>query len=136
MWHGTVTAAGKVEFDVDEQPQRRQHLEALAGARVDVIVRKHRKQRSAKQNAWHWDVAIPLIAESFGYDRDEHEALHYGLLDLCFGTHFDERLKVWVPNVAHSSELDTTQFSELMEWEVRWAAKEHGLVIPLPGESA
>ena len=33
-----------------------------------------------------------------------------------------------------SSELETPEFSAMMEWIVRWAADEHGIVVPLPNE--
>jgi hypothetical protein len=34
-----------------------------------------------------------------------------------------------------SSQLSTKEFSDYMEWLVRWAAMEHGIRVPLPGES-
>jgi hypothetical protein len=85
------------------------------------------------QNAWHWGVAIPILADALGYDKDEHDDLHYALVNECFGTHVDPRLGREVPNV-RSSKLSTEKFSEFMEWEVRWAAKQ-GIVVPLPNES-
>lgn len=134
VFHAEVTEDGRVLFEEDERRIRQNYLRRMAGKRVDVTMKVHRNKRSIDQNAWHWGVAIPVIAHALGYDKDEHDALHYALVDECFGTHFDARMGREVPNV-RSSKLDTAKFSELMEWEVRWAAREHGIVVPLPNES-
>jgi len=135
IFHGRVSADGeRIEFAKQERTVRRNYLKRLAGQAIDCVIKVHRNQRSLDQNAWHWGVAIPIIADALGYDKDEHEELHYQLVALCFGMHRDERLACDVPNV-RSSKLTTAQFSEFMEWEVRWAAREHGIVVPLPNES-
>ncbi len=120
-------------FSGDERPLRRGFLRRLAGKDVDVVIRPHRNRRSDQQNKWHWGVAVPLIAQELGYDKHEHEHVHYALVAKCFGTTFDPKLQQEIPN-KRSSELTTTEFSELMEWEVRWAAQEYGIEIPLPDE--
>ena len=74
-----------------------------------------------------------MIAHELGYDKHEHDDVHYALVAKCFGTHV--KLQQEIPNV-RSSHLTTTQFSELMEWEVRFAAQELGVVVPLPNEGA
>jgi len=109
------------------------HLARLKGKRVEVTVRRFREQRSLEQNAWVWGVAYPILAETLGYDMDEREDLHYALVRKCFGTHLDPRVGVEMPN-ARSSKLSTKEFSDYMEWLVRFAAKEFDCVIPLPNE--
>lgn len=134
VFHGTVTEDGRVDFERSEQAMRKNYLRQMAGKRVDVTVKIHRNKRSLDQNAWHWGVAIPVIANALGYDKHEHDDLHYALVAKCFGVHRDDKLGQEVPNV-RSSSLTTAQFSELMEWEVRWAATEYGITVPLPNES-
>lgn len=134
IFHGWISAQGKLQLAESEQGLRRAHLQTLIGQNVEIIVRRKRSQRSLDQNKWHWGIAIPLIADALGYDKHEYEDLHYAIVAKCFGTHFDEKLQQQVPN-AHSSGLTTVQFSELMEWEVRWAATEFGIVVPLPNEA-
>jgi hypothetical protein len=134
IFHGVVSADGRLLLAEQEQHIRRNYLARLAGKDVDVVVKVHRNARSLEQNAWHWGIAMPIIADALGYDRDEHDELHYWLVKECFGTHLDARVNEHVPNV-RSSKLTTAQFSEFMEWEVRWAAKQ-GIVVPLPNESA
>lgn len=135
IFHGRVSANGeRIEFADNERLLRRGLLRRLAGVDVDVTIKPHRNKRSDQQNRWHWGVALPVIASELGYDRHEHEDLHYELVNLCFGTKRDGRLGLDVPNV-RSSDLTTAQFSEFMEWLVRWAAQEHGIRVPLPGEA-
>lgn len=134
VFTGHVTEDGRLLLAADERDRRQGYLRRLAGKPVDVVVKAHRNTRSLKQNSWHWGIAISLIAQELGYDKHDHDRLHYALVDKCFGTTFDPVLKQAVPNV-RSSHLTTAQFSELMEWEVRWAATELNIAIPLPDEA-
>jgi len=134
IFHGRVSDDGTMLSLLDnEKPMRDRILARLAGKTVDLTLKVHREQRSVDQNAWHWGVAIPVIAEALGYDLHEYTDLHYALVDECFGTHLDQRVGRIVPDV-RSSQLDTAKFSEFMEWEVRWAAQ-RGVLVPLPNES-
>ncbi len=91
-------------------------------------------KRTPKQNAWIWGVAYPAIADALGYEPHETEELHYGLVAKWAGEHFDKRLAAMVPN-KRSSKLTTKEFSDYMEWLVRFAAKEcGGVYIELPDE--
>ena len=131
---GGRVVGGRVEFDPAEVHARRQHLAALEGKRVEAVIRPLKTKRSIVQNNWLWGVALPLLAESFGYDTHEHESLHYHLLAECFGSTYDQRFGREMPRVT-SSRMTTKEFSDYMEWLVRWAAVEHGCIIPLPNES-
>lgn len=106
---------------------------ALAGCTVEIVLRKPKSKRSLDQNQWWWGVAVPLIAEELGYDRHEYEAVHYALVSKCFGVRQDAKLGE-VPN-KRSSQLTIAEFSELMEWAVRFAATEIGIALPMPGET-
>lgn len=134
-FHGVVTKAGRLELLDAERIRRRVYMLGIAGKEVDITITVHRERRSTKQNAWWWKIAVPLIANELGYDRHEHDRLHYALVSLCFGTTVDAVTKQEIPN-ARSSALTTVQFSELMEWAVRWAASEHNIIVPLPNEVA
>ena len=135
IFHGRVSDDGaRLELLHSEREIRQGYLRKMAGKTVDIVVKLHRRNRSDRQNRWHWGVAVPLIAHELGYDRHEHEDVHYALVAKCFGTHRDERLQQEVPN-KRSSALSTEDFSTLMEWEVRFAATELGIVVPLPNEA-
>lgn len=112
--------------------EQRQQLASLAGKPVEI--REQKRTRSTDQNAWIWGVAYPLIAEAVGYEPHEIEELHYGLVAKWGGEHFDKRLGAMVPN-KRSSKLTTKEFSDYMEWLVRFAAKEcGGVLVELPDE--
>lgn len=134
MFNGEITHDGRLQMDGIEASQRRRYLRSLAGKRVGVVIRERRAQRSHNQNAWLWGVALPVLAEALGYDEHEHETLHYALLGECFGHVYDQRTGQTVL-AKTSSQLNTKEFANYMEWLVRWAATEHDCRIPLPGES-
>jgi hypothetical protein len=74
-----------------------------------------------------------MIAEHLGYERNEHDQVHYALVSKCFGVEHDPRLGE-VPH-KRSSKLTVQEFSELMEWAVRVSAQEFGVLLPLPSEA-
>lgn len=120
---------------LDRPKDYAQHVRAFRGKFIELILRPRRTKRSGQQNAWHWAVAVPLIADTLGYDQHEHEQVHYALVAKCFGVTVEPKTGMEVPK-ARSSHLTTAEFSTLMEWEVRFAATELNCRIPLPGETA
>jgi hypothetical protein len=113
---------------LEDRPAFDRELRHLANGPVELTVARPRRRRSNDQNAWWWGVAVPLLADHCGYDR---VSMHYALVTACFGSRFDARLGVDIPN-ARSSKLTTREFSELMEWVVTFAATELNLTVPLP----
>jgi hypothetical protein len=131
LFYGTVTTEG-VKLDQERAYQQFAKRKFL-GKLIEVTIRAKRSKRSLDQNAYWHGVVVPMIADETGYDRHEHDQVHYALVSLCFGTHEDRLSHLQVPN-ARSSQLTTKQFTELIEWAVRWAAVTLGVVIPLPNE--
>ncbi len=117
----------------------KRYLKGLAGKRLELIARERKSKRSVDQNSYIWGVAYPIIAEHLGYDAHEHERLHYDLLAIRFGTVAQSPLLKGAPPrivpARTSSELNTEEFSQYMEWLIRYAATEFGCVIPLPNEA-
>ena len=131
---GANVIAGRLEFHDKALLQR--WVRSLDGSIVDVRIERHKNRRSLDQNAWIWGVAYPAIADAIGYERDEIEDLHYALVTKWGGEHFDKRMGAMVPN-KRSSKLTTREFSDYMEWLVRFGAQEcGGLYIALPDEEA
>ncbi len=135
---GDVDALGE-RLTLQAQGDWKRYLKGFAGKRLELTARERKSKRSVDQNAWHWGVAIPLIAETLGYDAHEHERLHYDLLAVRFGTvAIAPLIKAAPPRIVPaktSSELNTEEFSQYMEWLIRYAATEFGCAIPLPNEA-
>lgn len=133
MFHGVVTAAGVLKLEASQLFSA--YVTRLKNQPITLVLKKRESQRSLDQNAYIWGVAYPILAEALGYGHHEHEDLHYALVAKCFGEHFDKRVGAMVPN-KRSSKLTTKEFSDYMEWLVRFAAQElGGILVPLPGES-
>jgi hypothetical protein len=132
VFPAAVDANGKIA--IENPPRWRIALQKLAGKRIEVVIRQPKSKRSLDQNKWWWGIAIPLLADELGYDKHEHDGLHYALVSKCFGVTQDTRTGVEVPN-KRSSQLTVAEFAELMEWVTRFAAQEWGVVLPLPGEA-
>lgn len=132
LFTGRVSLTGQL---VPDRPlDLKRHLVSLKDKPVEVVIRPLRSKRSMQQNKWLWGVALPTIALDLGYDRHEHEHLHYWLVEKCFGSRWNAKLKTMVPK-ARSSKLSTKEFSAYMEWLVRYAATDlGGIVVPLPNE--
>jgi hypothetical protein len=115
---------GKLILDT---PQRYLvHLVCLDGKPIELIVRKRKSQRSLQQNAYYWGVVIEILANHFGYEAGEmHEALKFKFLR----THEGD-----LPAARSTAKLNTEEFVAYVDRVVRWAAQEHQLYIPDPGQ--
>lgn len=119
---------------VEDKRAWSRHAKKYAGRKTELVLRLRTSQRSDKQNRWIWGIAYRILGPHWGYEENEHEAMHYGLLAQCFGTKPNSRFWIRVPRVTSSRRLSTKEFSEYMEWLVRYAAVEEGIRIPLPNE--
>ncbi len=137
VFYGNCDSEGRLSLDRPGDLKR--HQKGYAGQRVELTLKARKSKRSIDQNSWLWGIAHPLLAEHLGYDEHEHERLHYDMLALRFGTvAVTPLLKGAAPRIVPaktSSELNTAEFSDYMEWYVRTAASEFGCVIPLPNEA-
>jgi hypothetical protein len=135
-WTGFVDDAGI--FTLDRRRDFVAWVKQFAGREVTLTLTERKRKRSLEQNAWLWGVALPAIAEHCGYDHHEHERLHYDLLAVRFGTVAVAPLIPGAPPrivpAQTSSPMNTREFSDYMEWLVRYAAETFGIVIPLPDE--
>src|SRR5262245_55700933 len=92
-----INEQGQIKLTKAERLALDLRCSALRGKNVTLMVEEVKNTRSVGQNAFWWAVLIPLIADHLGYDRHEHEEVHYWLVATCFGTKYDERIKQHVP---------------------------------------
>jgi hypothetical protein len=128
IWMGRCEPDGQLRLDSSKL--FRSYVATLAGP-VEVIVRRRRTKRSARQNNYYWGVIIKTISGHTGYDFDEcHELLALRFLprEECPLTHMPRRLR--------TPERSTKEFSEYCENIRVFAASTLGLVIPDPHDTA
>lgn len=95
-------------------------------AEIELILRKRTKKRTNPQNRYYWGIVVPMLAENFGYTKDEmHEALKWLFL---------RKPDADPPTVGSTAKLQTKEFAAYIEQIQTWAATEHGIVIPDPDE--
>jgi hypothetical protein len=106
----------------------RSHCEGLDGQEVDLIVRKHRAQRSSQQNRYYHGVVVKMLAEHCGYDAAEmHETLAMRFLRI------EDCPVTGAPRRKRTPKTDTKEFSDYVNACLRLGA-ELGLYIPEAGE--
>jgi len=126
IFPGAVTEQGKLTLERPLQFQG--HLRGLAGKRVEVVVRKPKSQRSLRANRYYFGVVVAMLAEEFGYEKDEmHDVLAMKFLRT------EDCPITGAPRRKHTPECDTSEFAEYVDACIRLGA-EHGVVIPEPGE--
>lgn len=104
------------------------YLRKLEGKDVEVVVRRVRSQRSLQANAYYWAVIIALMAEEFGYDKQEmHEVLAMRFLRI------EDCPVTGSPRRKRTPDCDSKAFGEYVDACIRLAT-EHGVYIPQPGE--
>lgn len=111
------------KVDLDYPTDYRNFVRQFAGHEVEIEIRKRRSKRSLRQNAWFHSFIVPF-AESIGETVPRLKLI--GLVAV-FGT--ENVMGYTVPKYAHTSDLDTEQFSDLCEWFVQEAARCNFLVL-------
>ena len=98
------------------------------GTIVNCTVRKASKIRSIPQNSYYWGVVLSYISAQTGYEPEEvHINMKYKFL-----RHGDT--ENYMNHIKSTTELNTEEFEEYLEYIRRWAAQFLELYIPLPNE--
>lgn len=119
IFDGHVDNAGKLKMT--NRDKFEEYLKGLSG-RVEIIVRKPRKQRSDPQNRYYWGVIVKAIADHTGHTKDEvHDGLRHMFLK-----------DGWV--IKSTKDLSTAEAEEYHANCRMWAAATFSLIIPLPNE--
>ena len=103
-------------------------LSRLEGKEIELTVRQKKSQRSNEQNRAYWGLAIEILSDHLGYEREEvHDLLRHRFL-----SHVDER---GLTIIRSTTSLSTKEFSEYYEKIQRWAAQFLNCYIPSPNEA-
>lgn len=129
LFTGPVDTRG--HLDPDTRAYVADYLRTFPGQQVDIIVRKHRKQRTLKQNAyWHAEPFVKL-AKKFGCSVD---AAKLAVMGQFWGWEREPITGHEVPVKAHTSDMTVDEGTLFLDWLIPWAAEEHGVEILLPDE--
>lgn len=123
--HLATVDRGSLTFD--DKYSFMQELAALAGQRVEVVIRKYRKRRSNNQNAYYHGVVVKLISDHTGYEADE---VHEILKQLFFSKEIEVAGKVLM--IATTTKETTSEWEDRMSQIRSWASIELGVFIPEP----
>lgn len=94
---------------------------------IELTLKKYKPRRTDPQNKYYWGVVVPMLADNFGYTKDEmHDALKWLFL---------RKPEAEPPTVGSTAKLDTKGFNEYIEKIQIYAASEHSVVIPDPDEA-
>ena len=115
-------ANGKILFE-DKEFLKNLILK-FEGKDIDIIIRKHRKNRTIPQLRYYWGVCVAIPAKHFGYEsEDMHNAFKF-----MFLLRDEEGKPMTVRSTASLSTLEFTQYIE----NCRKFCAEQGLFIPDP----
>jgi len=105
------------------------HLAKYEGQEVEIQVRKKKSQRSINQNAAYWGIAIEILCEHTGYDK---ETLHDALRQK-FASRVDAETGLTV--IESTTKMDTVRFMKYYDDIQRWAMDFLNVYIPDPNEA-
>lgn len=107
-------------------------ISRLENQRIELILRKEKKDRSNQQNKAYWGIIIEILSEQEafgGYTKDEiHDALREKFL-----SYRDE--KTGLLKMRSTTSLSTVEFNDYYAQIQRWAAEFLQIYIPDPNEA-
>jgi hypothetical protein len=105
------------------------YIQSFEGKAVHITVDKHSGKRSHRQNALWW-VYVTILANEIGYNKNEmHEILKMKFLKK---QKVDEKTGECFEYLGSTTELNKTEFGEMINSLVQWAAETFNVVMPLP----
>jgi hypothetical protein len=120
---------GKLQNNVRENIAK--ELKAFDGKRVVVTIEKIKSKRSLQQNRLWW-LYITIIANELGYSKEEmHEIAKMKFLKR---EKVDENTGEVFPYLTSTTKLNKSEFADLVNDLIRWAAEAFNIVLPLPNE--
>lgn len=101
------------------------------GKDVTIEVRRKKAKRSVEQNRLWW-VYMNILSDEIGYTKNEiHEICKYKFLQR---EKVDEKSGEIFKYVGSTTELNKSEFSDLVSELQQWSAETFNIVLPSPGE--
>lgn len=103
--------------------------------RVILTIQSFKKNRSNPENRYYWGVVVEILADEFGYTKDEmHEILKAKFLTEKIMLTTQTNTIEAVDRVRSSATLTTQAFEKYLSEIRQWASIEHHIYIPEPNE--
>ena len=119
-----VAHRGQLFYENEQEVKR--YLQNLEGE-VQATFERRRKRRSIAENNYYWGVVIKILADEFGYFKDEmHDALRMEFLK--------EEIENKPAKIKSTTDLTTVEMEGYLSRIRTWASLEYGIWIPEPHE--
>lgn len=130
---GQLKIVNRKHFDAD--------LEGFEGSRVIITLKKYRKSRSTKQNAYYHGCVIPYVIDGLvdmGTSKGllSSENVHEMLKAKFLGEDIANENGEFIRINRSTTDLTTTEFMEYIADIQQFAAEFLGINIPDPGEQS
>ena len=120
--NGKVTFGDRARFNSDVSQYEEKTIE--------IIVREQKKRRSLNLNAYYWSVAVKLLSEHTGYDKDD---MHEILKSMFLRTRY--KIKgIWIDGTKSTTKLTNKEMQGYIEEAKVFASTTLGVYIPDPNE--
>jgi len=99
-------------------------IQRMDGLELDILVRKHRKDRTLTQQGYLWVIYQFIADNTDGWTKEDvHDAMRQMFLTDRTGP---------MPRLLSTTELSTVEFNEYIERIAQFCAETLDLVIPEP----
>ena len=128
-FYSNVNDEGELQRNVRQQIK--ELLPYYKNERIEITVQKLRSKRSLKQNRLFW-VYVTIIANELGYEKEQmKEIISYKFLKR---ERVDERTGEIFEYIESTTKLNKTDFADMVNSLIRWAAETLHIVLPLPDQ--
>lgn len=118
---------GRLQLNISKRIK--EDLAAFEGKRVEINIARKKSKRSNQQNRLMW-VYATILADEIGMSKNEvHEILKYKFLQK---EAVDEKTGEVLKYIGSTTTLTKSEFIDLIDNVIRWAAEFFNVVLPAP----
>ena len=102
------------------------------GKSWEVEIKEHRKKRTLDQNAYIHAVPLKMISDKTGYDIEDIKTYLCG--EFTGWNEYELFGRKRVKPVKTTSQMNTQEMTQFIEWMIWYGADKMGITIPYPSE--
>lgn len=128
-YYSNVSEEGKLQKNVSEKIA--EELKYFKRKRVEIQIKQLKSTRSSRQNRLWW-LYVTILANELGYSKDEmHEICKYKFLKR---EKVDEKTGEVFEYIGSTTNLNKSEFADMVTDLIRWASQTFSVILPLPDE--